>query len=146
MTKFTQEELDEINSTIKTPQDSLKWARLEVPPGREDAVSGPRHDPDAQLRVVAQLGESLAQHAAGCVVDCIHLGPVQRDLENRSAPHHLHLFAHVCRLPLVIRRAKSINLAVPSPGRIREFIPQPTKAKARIGKCLRFPFNDQYVQ
>jgi len=46
MTKFTQEELDEINSTIKTPQDSLKWALDNLHPkvakassfGAEDSV------------------------------------------------------------------------------------------------------------
>ena len=46
MTKFTQEELNEINSTIKTPQDSLKWALDNLHPkvakassfGAEDSV------------------------------------------------------------------------------------------------------------
>ncbi len=46
MTKFTQAELDEINATIKTPQDALKWALDNLHPkvakassfGAEDSV------------------------------------------------------------------------------------------------------------
>lgn len=46
MSKFTQNELDEINSTLKTPQDALKWALDNLHPkvakassfGAEDSV------------------------------------------------------------------------------------------------------------
>ena len=46
MSKFTQAELDEINATIKTPQDALKWALDNLHPkvakassfGAEDSV------------------------------------------------------------------------------------------------------------
>ena len=74
--------------------------RLEVPAGREDPLARPGHDADAQLRVVAQLVDGLAQQPAGRVVDGVDLGPVQRDLENRPAPYDLHLFRHGSRLPL----------------------------------------------
>jgi hypothetical protein len=60
--------------------------RLQVPAGREDPLAGAGQDRHPELGIVAQQGEGLAQPAAHRVVDGVHLGPIQRDLQDGPAP------------------------------------------------------------
>jgi hypothetical protein len=68
--------------------------RLDVPASREDPLAGGGDNADAQLRIVAQTDEGLAQQAAGDDIDGVDLRPVERDLEHVAALLDAHRRFH----------------------------------------------------
>ena len=59
--------------------------RLEIPARAEEFLARAGEDGDAQVRIVAELRESLAHDAARRRVDGIGLGPVDGDFEDGAA-------------------------------------------------------------
>ena len=67
---------------------------LQVPARREYLLARSGDDSCAQRIVVAQPGERLAQGAAGCRIDRVDLGAVERDLQDGPAPLRSHRVLH----------------------------------------------------
>src|SRR5262249_53757385 len=73
---------------------AARMRRLDVPAGGEDPVAGGGDDADAELRIVAQRDERVAQQSTRCDVDGVDFGAVERDLQNMPAPLHPHRITH----------------------------------------------------
>ncbi|EBA09841.1 hypothetical protein SSE37_08533 [Sagittula stellata E-37] len=67
---------------------------LEVPAGAEELLALRGKDRHAQLGIVAEIGEDLAQLSRGRHVDGIGLGPVQCDFEHRAAALGQNVLGH----------------------------------------------------
>ncbi len=81
---------------------------VQVPAGREETLPAPRNDSDAQIVIVPEGQEGLAQGAAGDRVDGVCLGPVEGDLGHVAPPLDSYRVRHPAR-PLQTRTARAID-------------------------------------
>ena len=70
---------------------------LQIPSGAEEFVTTAGDDRNAQVVVVAEIAKHFAHDPAGLQINCICLGPVQRDLQNGTVLTGLHrgLIGHI---------------------------------------------------
>ncbi len=68
--------------------------RLEIPPGGKDLVAPAGQDGAAQVLVLMQLLKCGGQRLRGRHVNRVHLGTVERDLQNMALADHLYAVRH----------------------------------------------------
>src|SRR5690606_26436241 len=80
---------------------------VQIPAGGKKLLAPTGKNSNAQIRVVSNHGEDIAELSAGWLVDGIGLWPVERDLQYLTVANGLHLVSHQALL-LRIRASTAI--------------------------------------